>query len=167
MERIIFYIIAFIIIAFSFMAVNSKNLLRSAVYLFFVMLGIAGFYFLIHYDFLAAVQLSVYAGGIVVLIVFAILLTHDIDKKMESPALGKRLLVGIVSFAGAATTIWTIYNTDFAVKEGVENVSVERIGTQLMSLTEGGYVLPFEVISVLLLAAMVGAIIVAKGRKLS
>jgi len=167
MEKIVFYIIAFIIIAFSFMAVNSRHLLRSAVYLFFVMLGIAGFYFLINYDFLAAVQLSVYAGGIVVLIVFAVLLTHDIDKKMESPKLTKKLLVGLMSFAGAGLTIWTIFNTDFAVKTGVENVTVERIGTRLMSLTEGGYVLPFEVISVLLLAAMISAIIVAKGRKLN
>ena len=149
------------------MAVNSRHLLRSAVYLFFVMLGIAGFYFLINYDFLAAVQLSVYAGGIVVLIVFAVLLTHDIDKKMESPKLTKKLLVGLMSFAGAGLTIWTIFNTDFAVKTGVENVTVERIGTRLMSLTEGGYVLPFEVISVLLLAAMISAIIVAKGRKLN
>ena len=167
MERIIFYIIAFIIIAFSFMAVNSKNLLRSAVYLFFVMLGIAGFYFLINYNFLAAVQISVYAGGIVVLIIFAILLTHDIDKQMQSPPMGRRLIMGFFSLLGAGVTIWTIFNTNFTVKEGVENVSVERIGTKLMSLTEGGYVLPFEVISILLLAAMIGAIIVAKGRKLS
>ena len=167
MEKIIFYIIAIIIIAFSFMAVNSKNLLRSAVYLLFVMLGIAGFYFLINYDFLGAVQLSVYAGGIVVLIVFAVLLTHDIDKEMESPKLSKKLLIGITTIAGAGLTIWTIMNTKFAVKEGVEDVSVDRIGTKLMSLTEGGYVLPFEVISVLLLAAMISAIIVAKGRKLN
>ncbi len=167
MERIIFYIIAIIIIAFSFMAVNSNNLLRSAVYLFFVMLSIAGFYFLINYDFLAAVQLSVYAGGIVVLIVFAILLTHDIDKKMQSPKMSKKLLFGFMSLTGAVLTIWTIFNTHFTVKEGIENVTVERIGTKLMRLTDGGYVLPFEVISILLLAAMIGAIIVAKGRRLN
>ena len=78
----IFYILAALIIIFSALCVTTKKILRAAVYLLFVLGATAGLYFMFNYNFLAAVQLTVYAGGIVVLIIFSILLTHQINTKI-------------------------------------------------------------------------------------
>ena len=74
MERYIFYILALIIVIFAIASVTSKKMLRSVIYLLFVLCGIAGIYFLIDFNFLAAIQLTVYAGGIIVLIIFSVVL---------------------------------------------------------------------------------------------
>ena len=70
MERIIFYTLALIMIVFAIASVTSRKMLRSVIYLLFVLCGVAGIYFMIDYNFLAAIQLTVYAGGIIVLIIF-------------------------------------------------------------------------------------------------
>ncbi|MCF6359581.1 MAG: NADH-quinone oxidoreductase subunit J, partial [Cyclobacteriaceae bacterium] len=84
MEKIIFYILALAIVLFSVMTVTSRNILRAAIYLLFVLMATAGLYFMLNYNFLAAVQLTVYSGGVVVLIVFAVLLTARMDHKLEA-----------------------------------------------------------------------------------
>ena len=73
---ILYFVVALVMIVFSFMAVKTTKILRAATYLLFVLLGSAVFYFQLGYQFLGAVQVAVYAGGIMVLFVFAILLTH-------------------------------------------------------------------------------------------
>ena len=78
MERVLFYGIALIMIVFAIKAVTSRKMLRSVVYLLFVLTGIAGLYFMVDYTFMAAVQLAVYAGGVIVLIIFSVLLVHHI-----------------------------------------------------------------------------------------
>ena len=70
MEQVIFYILALIMVVFAIASVTSRKILRAVVYLLFVLIGIAGFYFLIDYNYLAAIQLTVYAGGIIVLFIF-------------------------------------------------------------------------------------------------
>ena len=72
MEKIVFYILALIMIASAIASVASRKMLRSVIYLLFVLIGVAGIYFLIDYNFLAAVQLTVYAGGIIVLVIFSV-----------------------------------------------------------------------------------------------
>ncbi|MDD2611570.1 MAG: NADH-quinone oxidoreductase subunit J, partial [Bacteroidales bacterium] len=74
-EQIIFYVLAIVIVVFSILSVSSKRILRSATYLLFVLLATAGLYLLMGYQFLFGVQISVYAGGIMVLYIFSILLT--------------------------------------------------------------------------------------------
>ena len=74
-NQIMFAVFAIAIIVFSVLAVTSRRILRAAVSLLFVLIATAGLYFLLNYQFLAAVQLTLYAGGIVVLIIFSILLT--------------------------------------------------------------------------------------------
>jgi NADH-quinone oxidoreductase subunit J len=167
MERIIFYILAFIIIAFAIASVSSRKMLRSVIYLLFVLCSIAGIYFLIDYNFLAAIQLTIYAGGIIVLIIFSVLLVHHIEMRLEIAKPSKQLITGLVCLIGLCLFLFTLYSHEFQVVENTTATSVIEIGTKLLSYEAGGFILPFEVISVLLLAAMIGAIVIAKGDKLS
>lgn len=167
MEQIIFYILALIMIVFAFASVSSRKMLRSVIYLLFVLVGIAGFYFLIDYNFLAAIQLTVYAGGIIVLIIFSVLLIHHIELELEIAKRSKQLLTGLACLIGLGVFLTTIYSYNFPVVQNNLTTSVEDVGLLLLSYEYGGFILPFEVISVLLLAAMIGAIIIAKGKKLT
>jgi len=167
MEKIIFYILALIIVVFAIASVTSKKMLRSVIYLLFVLCGIAGIYFLIDYNFLAAIQLTVYAGGIIVLIIFSVILVHHIEMELELAKRSKQLLVGLACLIGLGIFLNTIYSYDFNVVENTVTTSTADIGFGLLSYEAGGFILPFEVISVLLLAAMIGAIIIAKGKKLT
>ena len=162
MEKIVFYILSAVILLLSFMSVTSPRLLRSAVYLFGVLTAIAGFYFLIGYNFLAAVQLTIYAGGIVVLIIFSILLTHEIDHQMEPPSWTRIAVAGSLCLAGAAMVIQMLAANPFSRVEAVEQSDINVLGTQLLNPGNGGFLLPFELISILLLAAMFGGIVIAK-----
>jgi NADH-quinone oxidoreductase subunit J len=163
MEKIIFYLIAAIIIVFSVLTVTSRKILRAAVYLLFVLMATAGFYFMLNYNFLAAVQLTVYSGGIVVLIVFAVLLTAHMDHKLESVGKVKALLTGGLALAGMGLTLYALSTFPFKpIESSTAAYDIRAIGTKLLSYGDYGYVLPFEVISILLLAAMVAAIIIAK-----
>lgn len=148
------------------MTVTSRRILRAAVYLLFTLAATAAIYFLLSYDFLAAVQLTVYAGGIVVLIVFSILLTSHIDHKLEMPGFKKTFLSALVATVGATLCLATILQYDFPASTSIPaETSIESIGEQLLSYGRNGYILPFEVISILLLAAMLGTIIIAKREK--
>ena len=167
MEKIIFYTLALIMIVFAIASVTSRKMLRSVIYLLFVLCGIAGIYFLIDYNFLAAIQLTVYAGGIIVLIIFSVLLVHHIEMELEVAKLSKKILVGIACLIGLGVFLTTIYSHEFNVIENSLTTSTSDIGIKLLSYEAGGFILPFEVISVLLLAAMVGAIIIAKGKRLT
>jgi len=92
MEKIVFYILALIMIVAAIASVTSRQMLRSVIYLLFVLIGVAGIYFLIDYNFLAAVQLTVYAGGIIVLVIFSVLLVHHIEMELEMAKLSKKIL---------------------------------------------------------------------------
>jgi len=167
MEKIIFYILALIIIVFAIASVTSKKMLRSVIYLLFVLCGIAGIYFLIDYNFLAAIQLTIYAGGIIVLIIFSVILVHHIEMELELAKRSKQILVALACLIGLGLFLTTIYSYDFNVVENAVTTTTSDIGTGLLSYEAGGFILPFEVISVLLLAAMIGGIIIAKGKKLT
>ena len=167
MEKIIFYSLALIMIVFAIASVTSRKMLRSVIYLLFVLCGIAGVYFLIDYNFLAAIQLTVYAGGIIVLIIFSVILVHHIEMELEIAKISKQILVGLACLIGLGIFLTTIYSYEFIVVENSLTTTTSDIGMKLLSYEAGGFILPFEVISVLLLAAMVGAIVVAKGKKLT
>ena len=153
-------------IVFAIASVTSRKMLRSVIYLLFVLCGIAGLYFLIDYNFLAAIQLTIYAGGIIVLIIFSVLLVHHIEMELEIAKLSKQILTTIACLIGLGVFLYTIYTHDFNVMENSYSTTTADIGTLLLSYEAGGFILPFEVISILLLAAMIGAIVIAKGRKL-
>ncbi len=161
-----FYLLSGIILIFSLLSVTTRKILRAAVYLLFVLIGTSGLYFLLNYEFLAAVQLTLYAGGIVVLIIFSILLTHHISHKFERPALLNLLAGAGVALVGGVAVIYTVMNHSFAAtSQAALPVDMTVVGTQLLGTGKNGYVLPFELISILLLAAMIAAIVIAKKGK--
>ncbi len=163
---ITFYMGSALMLIFAIMSVTSRKLLRAAIYLLFVLIGVAVFYLVSDYMFLAAVQIVVYMGGIVVLIIFSILLTSHLGEKLQVVKPVTFVIAALVSLIGAGIALSVISAHTFnpVAADGPET-TVAVIGTQLLSYGKYGYVLPFEVISILLLAAMVAAIAIAKREK--
>jgi NADH-quinone oxidoreductase subunit J len=158
-----FYLFSATILVFSVLSVTSRRILRAAVFLLFALVATSGIYFMLNYQFLAGVQLSLYAGGIVVLIIFSILLTHHISHKFDHPPVANFILAILTVVVGGGITIFTLLKFPFAGNgQQAVPVDMELIGIQLMSTGKNGFALPFEVISILLLAAMVAAIVIAK-----
>lgn len=165
-EQIIFYVLAIVIVAFSIFSVVSRRILRAATYLLFVLLATAGLYFIMGYQFLAGVQISVYAGGIMVLYIFSILLTSHAGDKAKRPGWKKVLPAVAVSFAGLAICAHIIIRNVYKVSQlsVFHEPTMQQIGNTLMGTEKYQYLLPFEAISILLLACIVGAIMIARKR---
>jgi len=163
MNVIMFYLLSAVILGCAVLSVTTRRILRAATYLLFVLIATAGMYFLLEVFFLGAVQLMLYAGGIVILIVFSILLTHNIDHKFEKLTFKKKLFSGLAAAIGAVVCLLAINQNTFTTAQTQAVPStIRNFGLQLLSYGNYGYVLPFEVISILLLAAMVAAIMIAK-----
>ncbi len=164
---ILYFIIAIAIIVFSVLTVTTKRILRSATYLLFVLLSTAVVYFQMGYEFLGSVQIAVYAGGIVVLFVFAIMLTHKPGSNAEALTRHKRAMGLTAAIAGVAVCGYSLFSyADFCSKkltDGID-VSMDTIGQFLLSTDKFGYLLPFEAISILLLACIIGGLVVARRR---
>lgn len=167
MERYLFYFFALLIIASALAAVTSRKMLRSVIYLLFTLISIAAVYFMMDYNFLGAVQLTVYAGGIVVLIIFSVFLIHHIELELSMAKASRKIWAALFSALGAAGVLAVLYQQPFTEATTPATVSTAQIGDALLSTGTNGFILPFEVISVLLLATMIGGIIVAKGRPTS
>ena len=165
LQEIVFFILAAVIVVCSVLAVTTKRILRSATHLLFVLFGTAGIYFQLNYSFLGAVQLLIYAGGITVLYVFSILLTSSEGDK-ASDLKGYKLVAGLIAtVVSLGICLWVMLRHDFLPQHFEHGeLNVRTIGHALMSAEKYGYVLPFEVISVLLLACIVGGIMIARKR---
>jgi NADH-quinone oxidoreductase subunit J len=165
-SAIIFYLIAAFILGAGLLAVTSRKIFRSAIWLLFSLVGIAALYFWLQVEFIAAVQIIVYVGGIVVLIIFSIFLTQQSGKEMPKPPV-KRTVFSLLATLFGIVFIYKLVS-EYGFTESASrpmDASVNEIGTQLLSTTEHGYILPFEVVSMLLLAAMVGCIVIAMKNK--
>ncbi|WP_339811061.1 NADH-quinone oxidoreductase subunit J [uncultured Imperialibacter sp.] len=161
--KIIFFILAASIVVFSLASIFDRRILRAAIYLLFVLVAIAGLFYMMNFQFLAAVQLILYAGGIVVLIIFSILLTSQIDSKLQAPKWSHLLAGSATAIGGIALSLVTFLQFAFIPSNATPLVPDMRvIGLQLLDTGEHGYALPFEVISILLLAALVGTIYIAR-----
>jgi NADH-quinone oxidoreductase subunit J len=164
---IIFYIVGAMVLTFGILTVFTRKIFRAAVYLLLSLIGIAGIYILMDMPFVAALQIVIYVGGIVVLIIFSIFLTHQAGERLPS-RLPKHLLWAIfLAATGLILSLRTIFPFDFT-PAGVTPIdhSVKNIGRQLLDYNHFGYVFPFEIVSVLLLAALIGSIVIAmKSRK--
>lgn len=161
--KIIFFILATSIVVFAILSVFSRRILRAAIYLLFVLVAMAGLYYMMNFQFLAAVQLILYAGGIVVLVIFSILLTSQINSKLDPPK-ASHLVSGIITAVGgiALSSVTLLQYTFRPTKVATIEPNMHTIGRQLMDTGEHGYALPFEVISILLLTALVGTIFIAR-----
>mgnify|MGYP000941821212 CR=1 FL=1 len=158
---LLFYVLAAIAVLGALGVVLSPNVVHSALFLTLSFLGIAMIYFYIGASFLGAVQLMVYSGAVAVLIVMAIMLTRKADMASSNPS--QKLLRRVMSAALAAAFFLLI---GFAVRlvPLADGTPLGETGAhEIAALMLGTYVLPFEVVAVLLLVAMVGALILARG----
>lgn len=164
--NLLFYVFATLAVLFALAVVCSRRILRAAVYLMAVLGMSAGFYLLLGAEFLAGVQILVYVGGIVVLLVFAIMLTASTDMIEEKPSLFRKA-AGLFAAGGFLTaSIAVFYMSGFpAMRQSVTAGSATReIGLHILSYGPDGYVLPFEMISLLLLGVAIGGIVLARKR---
>jgi NADH-quinone oxidoreductase subunit J len=161
-STIIFYLLAALTLVSGAMSVTTRHIFRAAIYLLFSLIGIAGLYFWMQYEFIAAVQIVVYVGGIVVLIIFSIFLTQSAGELLPKQKMGRTLFAALAAFCGLALTMVQVYEHSFDSPTGsVISPTVANIGNQMLGVNDTGYALPFEVVSMLLLAAMIGCIVIA------
>lgn len=164
---IVYVIIALSIVVFSVLTITTRKILRAATYLLFTLFATAILYFKMDYEFLGAVQIAVYAGGIVVLFVFSILLTTRPGDNTPTLESRKKLLGLSAAVLTAGASAWALLSrcADFAGKlpQG-DNPVMDEIGKKMLSTGAGGYLLPFEAISVLLLACIIGGVVIARKR---
>jgi NADH-quinone oxidoreductase subunit J len=160
-SQIIFYILSAFILGTALLSVTTRKIFRSAIWLLFSLIGIAGLYFWLEVEFIAAVQIVVYVGGIVVLIIFSIFLTQQSGKEMAKAPVVRNIAAVLAVLFGFAFTYMLIHDHDFGAMNKKFDWSVNKIGSQMMATGDGGYSLPFEVVSMLLLAAMIGCIVIA------
>jgi NADH-quinone oxidoreductase subunit J len=146
--------------------VLSKNIVRMAVWLLGTLAGVAGLYFLMSAEFLAAVQLVVYAGGTLILIIFGVMLTSKSPFSRFGPKPGEI----VVSLSiGAVLMLLLVWGINRAVSAGAfksdayaaDNYPMVALGQALL----GDFLVPFEIASVLLLVVMIGAAYLAKARR--
>ena len=159
---IIFYLLAALTLVCGVFSVTTRQIFRAAIFLLFSLIGVAGIYFWMEYQFIAAVQIVVYVGGIVVLIIFSIFLTQQAGEKMPRQRLDRKIFAALAVFCGFALTMVQVYQQTYYTSDApAQDATVVNIGKKMLSVNEEGYALPFEVISMLLLAAMVGCIVIA------
>jgi len=160
-QHVVFIILSAIALIGALGVVLSRRLFRSAIFLVLSFVGVAGFYILLEAGLLAMIQLLIYVGAIAILIIFAIMLSRQAmvadDKVLnEQWAPG-----GLVAVLLLAALVYVLVQVNWQVVEGaVPPDSIQRLGQSLVS--SNGFVLPFEVASVLLLVALVGAVIIAR-----
>lgn len=165
LPKAVFYILASVIVVCSVLTVTTSRILRSATYLLFVLFATAGIYFQLNYSFLGAVQLTIYAGGIIILYVFSILLTNGDTTKVERLKNSKIFAGLITALIGAGLCIFITLTHVFPPSRLISGeVDQKVIGIALMGTEKYQYLLPFEAISILLLACIIGGILIARKR---
>jgi NADH-quinone oxidoreductase subunit J len=158
---IIFYIIAAFILVTGILAVTTQKIFRSAIWLLLSLIGIAAFYFWLEMEFIAAVQIVLYVGGIVVLIIFSIFLTQQSSLVMPRQTTRRVVAATLAAVFGFGLVYLQIWDHGFESFNHKFEWSMNSIGSSMLSTGEGGFALPFEAVSVLLLAAMIGCIVIA------
>jgi NADH-quinone oxidoreductase subunit J len=166
-EQIVFLIVALFTLVSGLLVVTSRNLVHAALWLVSTLFGVAVTYSLLNANFLAVVQVVVYIGAIAILFIFAVMLTRK-DMRDRGPQMNRNwwagALLAVLTFSGLLFLLqsWSGMNTTAAaIPAGFD--AVTEIGNALTSMD--AFVLPFEIASVLLLAALVGAVYVAFNRK--
>jgi NADH-quinone oxidoreductase subunit J len=158
-EGAVFLALAAVTVASAGVVVLARSLIYSAFALLFTFVGVAGLYLLLGADFLAASQLLIYVGGILVLLLFGVMLTHklyDLDLRSEVTQFLPGAIVSIGLFAILGLTAW---RTDWAGGAGRAPAPTTR---EIGQLFMGRYLLPFEAASILLLVALMGAAMIVR-----
>jgi NADH-quinone oxidoreductase subunit J len=160
---VLFYAFAALSAISAICVVISRNIVRTAVSLLFTLVGVAGLYFLLNAEFLAAVQLVVYAGGTLILIIFGVMLTSKSPFSRFEPKLAEVVLALSLGAVLLVALIAAIVRAKFNLPPLAEmgEYPMVKLGQALL----GDFLVPFELASVLLLVVMIGAAYLAKGRK--
>jgi NADH-quinone oxidoreductase subunit J len=156
---LIFYLFAAVTLVSAFFVVTSRNIVHAAFYLLFTFFGVAGIYVMLGADFVAVVQLIVYVGGILILLIFGVMITNKITQVEIKTGTLHTLpaAIGVGLFTGIVGAV--ILNTEWRVVESEMPAStLSAIGTSL--ITE--YVVVFELLGILLLVALIGAASMAR-----
>ena len=166
---VLYFCVAIPLLIFSIKAVTSKKILRAATYLLFVLLGTSIFYFQMGYQFLGAVQIAVYAGGIMVLFVFAILLTNKPNEHDSEGKRHRKIWGFLVSAASCVLLLFAIFYMPLIHGASLVEclsasnlITMHDIGVAFTGGEKYQYLLPFEAISVLLLACIIGGVTIAR-----
>ena len=164
---IVFCILAVVIIGSAIMCVMTKRIMRAATFMLFVLFGVAGLYFLLDYTYLGAAQIAVYAGGVTMIYVFAIQLVskRTLQGLIERVKCSRMVWGGLAALIGLATVVFVFLKNQFvyrACEVADTEVPMEGIGQALVGADKYQYVLPFEFISVFLLACIIGGLVVSR-----
>lgn len=166
-NMVMFLILAVVILGSAVVCVTTKRIMRAATFLLFVLLGVAGLYFLLDYTFLGAAQISVYAGGITMIYIFAIqLVSKRTLQGLVEHLKGSRVAFGmLITLVGLVTVVAVFLKNkfiDMSMQMADDEVPMSVIGKTLMGADKYQYVLPFEFISVFLLACIIGGIVISR-----
>lgn len=168
-----FYVIAVVLVGSSLAVVLMRNIVHAALFLALVFGAAAGVYVLLNAEFIAIVQVLIYAGAVTILVLFAIMLTQNAMSRTSSPFSPQTWLAAVISVALCAGLIFTVGSAQMAVASPNASAnmasglasgggSVARIGQLLYSPFNYSYVLPFEIASIVLLVAIIGAIVIGR-----
>lgn len=160
----LFYLLAATVVSLAIIVVRGRQLLRAAISLMVMLALSAGFYIMLHAELLAGVQILVYVGGIVVLMLFAIMLTRSSELLEDHPAFLRQAGGAAASLLFCAFSVAAILQTPFALPQAVVPPmdATKAIGHALLDPGATGYLLPFELISIVLLVAVVGGSVIAR-----
>lgn len=162
LQHAAFAILSAVVLGSALMVVTLRNIFHSLLFLALSFLGVAGVYLLLRADFMAAVQVLIYIGAIIVLMMFALMLTHRVMTSNLSQSLGQWWMTSLPVALGIFVIMVRVFVTyHWSVEEKPIGPTTGIIGQALLTK----YVLPFELASIVLLVAMVGAIILAKEDK--
>ncbi len=156
---LVFYLVAAVTLISAAGVAFSSNIVYSAFSLLGTFMGVAGLYVFLAADFVAVIQVLIYVGGILVLMIFAVMLTQSIaDVRISNRSVGRLpalLIVGGIAAVMAKAVLGTVWHT---VPAGAPNPSTYAIGNGFL----GDYILPFELASVVLLATLIGAVVLSR-----
>ena len=166
-EIVIFAVLSVVILGAALLCVTTTRIMRAATFMLFVLFGVAGIYFLLDYTSLGAAQISVYAGGVTMIYVFAIQLVNKKTLQGIVEKINVKRAVGgiLVALLGLVTVLAVMLKNAFIVSTcSAEDgeVPMKLIGQALLGSDKYQYVLPFEFISVFLLACIIGGIVIAR-----
>ncbi len=157
--QIIFYVVAAVTLGFASIVAFSRNIVYSAFALVGALMGVAAVYILLAADFVAMVQVLLYVGGIVVLTIFAVMLTQGIgDIAVSNRAVGRVSALVLMVAAGAVMLYATLKTPWHLAATPAVSATTYGVGNAFL----GEYVLPFEIASVVLLAALIGAVVISR-----
>lgn len=165
MTDFFFYVIAIGMIITALGVVTARNLLHAALFLIATFYGTVVLYLMLKAEFVALTQLVVYIGGIVIVVVFTILLTSRLGEEHQSATWMRRLVAASLSgsFLWLFAHVLLVHRAelDTRISSAEEFASLDMLGRRLLSASTEGFLLPFELISLLLLTAIIGALVIA------